>query len=443
MSTPRRFDFPDDGPGMAALPRPRMASPRGPTEAAVDTTFVAALFLTSLFVLHLPLVPVIMAALLGIYCYLMPHRATAAFTRVWPLLLFPALAFTSILWSEAPGLTAYAAVLYAITIMLGTLVGSAVREASILKGLGIAFFGYAVLNVQLGVATGGFTFAFPFLGYAGSKNVQGDIAAFGILTCLSLTLLAWRTGQRVYLLITIPTILANLVIIAFAQSAGAIVAVAIGSMLILAWTATRHFSLSMRGSILVLSIIVGATLILTRHIWFEPIFEHILKEAGKDTTLTGRAYIWSRAEILIEKNPVFGIGYGSFWRENNLEAIAIWREMGIENRTGYNFHNTFLDLTVQLGYVGLVLFCALLAYYGLKLLLDTMNNPTQAGIFFSAVITYECARMGFETLAIGQFYYPTMLIFASLAWGTRPFSHARRSAERPERRLSGDIRGYR
>ena len=74
----------------------------------------------------------------------------------------------------------------------------------------------------------------------------------------------------------------------------------------------------------------------------------------RDTTLTGRAKIWTFAQLSFAKRPWLGYGYGSFWwvsRESR-QAIAL-----IGYKTPHA-HNAFLDLGLQLGLVGIVVFLA-------------------------------------------------------------------------------------
>ena len=401
------------------IQRPHRRSRPSPFRLDFETLFVALIFSTSLFILHLPGAPALMILLLGLFAYMKPGMLSPVMARCWPLLLMPGFALLSTVWSVAPSYSAYSGTEYVVTVALAILIGAGTAERAVLRGLSLAFLNFALFNLHFMFLIRDYLSRYPFVGYAGSKNAAGDMAAFGILCGLSLFIDSMRQGYRGWALLCVPLIVIDIAVIYFAQSAGAVVAVGLGSSLIIAWTLSRALPIPARAMVLFVSVIGGITVVATQKIWFEPLFNTVLKSAGKDSTLTGRAYIWSRADTLIEKRPVLGLGFNAFWREENLEAVAIWRKMGITNHSGYNFHNTFRDIAVHLGIVGLGLFLTLLVVFGIRLLLGTMRRPNQTGIFLAAAMVYECARMSFETLPTGIFYYPTMLLYAGLAYGAR------------------------
>jgi O-antigen ligase len=70
---------------------------------------------------------------------------------------------------------------------------------------------------------------------------------------------------------------------------------------------------------------------------------------GRDPTLTGRTHIWD-AVLSIHTDPLLGVGYQSFWLGPRLERV--WSTYGgVINET----HNGYLDVYVNLGYIGVFL----------------------------------------------------------------------------------------
>ena len=73
---------------------------------------------------------------------------------------------------------------------------------------------------------------------------------------------------------------------------------------------------------------------------------------GRDSTLTGRTNIWAMALENIAERPVLGYGYNAFWNvapgAERINTILHWKVP--------HAHNGFIDLTLQLGIVGLVLY---------------------------------------------------------------------------------------
>ena len=85
-------------------------------------------------------------------------------------------------------------------------------------------------------------------------------------------------------------------------------------------------------------------------------YTDILQLLGKSPSLTGRTDFWPQVIQRISERPVFGYGVNGFWQS--------WRGFdnpaaGISTNFGYvpnHSHNGFLDLGLQLGVTGIVLF---------------------------------------------------------------------------------------
>ncbi|GAA1226918.1 O-antigen ligase family protein [Rhodoglobus aureus] len=93
---------------------------------------------------------------------------------------------------------------------------------------------------------------------------------------------------------------------------------------------------------------------------------------GKSSDLTGRADIWQTVIGLAEQRPAFGWGWISFWMP--------WAEpfKGLVIRNGVvqvQAHDTWLDLWLQLGIVGVVVFGALVASALLRAWLAAVDRP--------------------------------------------------------------------
>ncbi len=85
-----------------------------------------------------------------------------------------------------------------------------------------------------------------------------------------------------------------------------------------------------------------------------PIF---LEATGKDPTFSGRTDIWSAVWSAIVDRPILGYGRGGlFFSPPNDISIELWREIGFN---APHAHNGVLDLTSQIGVIGLVIFVAL------------------------------------------------------------------------------------
>lgn len=79
---------------------------------------------------------------------------------------------------------------------------------------------------------------------------------------------------------------------------------------------------------------------------------------GKDTTFSGRTEIWQATVDAIAREPWLGHGFLSlFWRDRvSPETAEIWRQVGFD---ASHAHNGALDLTLQIGLIGLGVFLLL------------------------------------------------------------------------------------
>jgi exopolysaccharide production protein ExoQ len=83
----------------------------------------------------------------------------------------------------------------------------------------------------------------------------------------------------------------------------------------------------------------------------------ILAAYGKDTTFTGRTNIWSGVLWAIERRPLLGYGYSGVWISENVEpTFSMMRRIGFR---AFHAHNGALDVVLQVGIIGLVLFVCL------------------------------------------------------------------------------------
>ena len=90
-------------------------------------------------------------------------------------------------------------------------------------------------------------------------------------------------------------------------------------------------------------------------IWGFEYLPDLLQSMGRDPTLTGRTGIWKLVLTSIAKRPLLGYGFYSFWtglkgESGNINYAANWS-------FGYA-HNGTLEILLQLGIVGAVLFYA-------------------------------------------------------------------------------------
>ena len=74
---------------------------------------------------------------------------------------------------------------------------------------------------------------------------------------------------------------------------------------------------------------------------------------GKSPDMTGRSGIWKLVLGLIEQRPIFGWGWTSHW----MPGVKPYEGLVVINHVPYyQAHNAYLDITLQLGFIGAALF---------------------------------------------------------------------------------------
>ncbi|TAM83892.1 MAG: O-antigen ligase family protein [Acidobacteria bacterium] len=156
---------------------------------------------------------------------------------------------------------------------------------------------------------------------------------------------------------------------------------------------------------------------------FPEIFTSIVQLFGRNSTLTGRTDLW-KALIAMDTHPLFGTGFESFWLGNRLEQL--WSMFPWQPNEA---HNGYLEVYLNLGWVGVILLANLLVT-GYRRLIDVYRRDPMAGslrlAYFSAAAAYNFAEAGFRML-------DPMWIFLLLAVIAVPDIASREEAEiRPE-----------
>ena len=121
-----------------------------------------------------------------------------------------------------------------------------------------------------------------------------------------------------------------------------------------------------------------------------------LEAMGKDVTLTGRTQIW-RLVLGMTGNPLIGTGFESFWlpgwRRDQIWAIYWWHPN--------EAHNGYIEVFLNLGWIGVCLLAALL-YTGYRNTLATLRTDSNLGriklAFFVAAVIYNYTEAGFRML---------------------------------------------
>jgi len=127
-------------------------------------------------------------------------------------------------------------------------------------------------------------------------------------------------------------------------SATAIVALAVGfaAFVGLLWMKKRRFNL--RAIPFVAMLMLGVAFGIVTPMVGGSNVASLTSSLGRDATLTGRTGIWAGLLPVIERQPILGYGFGSFWTTKRTQIHEITEA-----------HNGYIDVLLEIGYVGLFL----------------------------------------------------------------------------------------
>jgi len=192
----------------------------------------------------------------------------------------------------------------------------------------------------------------PIQGIVGNRNLLGFIALLAlIIFCVQLADRAvWRSSGIMWIVIAVATLLltrSSTVIVASVA-----VAIAAGGAL---WMRTRP--VTKRWGVYIAMWTSSLVLIATTPLLWDPVV-YLL---GKSSDASGRGDIWNAVWGLIVERPIFGWGWISYWAP----WVEPFSDLAVFEGVVYlQAHNAWLDVWMQVGIVGLVLFAGL-AFMGL------------------------------------------------------------------------------
>ncbi len=270
------------------------------------------------------------------------------------VLLFPLVALLSVAWSMDRAVTAGEAFRLVMTVLIGVYLGARLSPVGLARLTALVLGVAVAASVLLHLA--GVDFATMINGAARGvfyhKNTLGNAAV--VLIAAATALLVGRPTDPLGLI----GLAAGLAALPFAESATAIVTAGI----VLAGTGV----LVLRNRFLVLALWVGLLLIVAALVvgvflalGTTPV-ELVFGALDKDPTLTGRSYLWETGLLQLEQRPLLGTGYAAFWT-----AAVDWRTLRVLDLLGQvgHFHNTLLEIAVELGLVGVVAALVTLGLY--------------------------------------------------------------------------------
>jgi exopolysaccharide production protein ExoQ len=284
-----------------------------------------------------------------------PMQSWHAIRREPLLLLLFALPLLSTFWSDDPTVTFRRAMANAMTGAFCVYIAIRLTPQELLRSLllvlflgGLASFAFTVIAPSMAIGHG-IVNQGSWSGIYGHKALLGRIAAIAFFVALFVeprnvgeVIMRWAT-------------LAMFILLAyFSQSRASWTMMGLGLCVAVVLLFLRSPRLSAGLKIVVstsVALVIAATMILSA--------EAILGAMGRNETMSGRTKLWSGAiAVAEERHPTLGAGYRNFWTEDSAAGVRNY----IANWVGLpgHGHNGYLDVWLELGIPGAVLFLAFL-----------------------------------------------------------------------------------
>lgn len=291
------------------------------------------------------------------------RRFLRQLSSAWLPLLFAAYVCFSVFWSQAPGTTARTAIQYFSHIACAYVAARTVSVRTLTIGALVGIFVVMLYSLKVGqysedVLDG----TYNFVGAFASKNQIGFVASLGIY--FSIVFLAFLRRGRLSFILTVPIVLLSAYLLVVSHSATSMASIPAVLALVALLAMSKLLSRRYRRVIF----LVGAGLLVV--VAFVALnlglMDFVLGIFGKDSTLTGRTYLWEQGWDTVQRSPILGVGYAAYWVQGFAEAERLWNEFYITTRTGFHFHNTYIEALVELGFVGatMIAFIMLRTLYG-------------------------------------------------------------------------------
>jgi len=200
------------------------------------------------------------------------------------------------------------------------------------------------------------------------QGVVGNSSLLGFVALLALIVFAIQlAGKTVSRTTGVLSVLVAALVIYLTRSATITIALVVLAAVVIAVLLLRRFEQT-RGRIWagILAVVAAGVAIVVAF----P--TQLLALVGKSPDLTNRIDIWAAVIDLAQQRPVFGWGWVSYWAPWVAPFNDLHKNSGVQQ---LHAHNAWLDIWLQLGIVGLVVFGSLVLVTLIRAWIFATNRP--------------------------------------------------------------------
>ena len=302
---------------------------------------------------------------LGLIVLTNRHKVRRNLHYCWPILLFLIYCLISLTWSEFPDVAFKRLIRESGNLVMILVVWTERSPVTALKRL-LARTAYTLIPLSIlfcryypfGKAYGYWTGELTYTGVSEDKNGLAQLCLIcGLASIWRMLNLAWHNDDNSHRLRQLMASLVIIVMVIYlfmlADSVTSRVCMALSTALLFAVRA--RIVIHKRFMIHVLLLLMVAVPTSIALLGVSPA---ALQAMGRDATLTDRTLLWTWVLRLVP-NQVIGVGYASFWVGPRLDVL-------VKNVTHtwvpYQAHNGYLEIFLNLGWIGIVLLGVVIWY---------------------------------------------------------------------------------
>lgn len=317
--------------------------------------------------------------------------------RAWPLLLLTALTLASVLWSQDPGPTLRRSIALILCTWFAFYIVLRFNPRSFIDLLVIAFGVLLVVSVLAaaipgqGITSGG-AYEGAWRGLTGNKNELGRVIGLAVALLPAAAVIGLTNRPRSALLIGVAAIPVLLLSRSATSLMAAVLGVGLGGVVYVLFGG-RIGRIRLRAE---LRVTLGVIAVVSGLALFTVAWTPLLLALGRDPTLTGRTKLWDWALSMNQDRQLLGSGYRSFWIDKNTRYFFLafaWNKDGEGERSDSfsgptHAHSGYVDLILELGYVGLSVFIVTVLSGLVNLHRVVRRGNLQLGFIFAVILAF-------------------------------------------------------